>query len=1216
MKKSLQSKIINNRAVKKPNDNIDNVDNGDNVDVILLDKDDNRYDKKTDLEHALLRPDTYIGGIKRTEQEHWVYNSEKGSMELETLFITPGAFKVFDEILVNARDHSIRDSSVTRIKVDVDMDEKSITVYNNGNGVPIKIHSKFNQYIPFMLFGEFKTGENYNDDQDRIVGGRNGFGSTLTNAYSTLFQVETIDPERKLKWRQTFRNNLSVVEEPKITKFSGQPYTKIKFILDFDRLGMKDGIDSDFLKLIERRVIDIAGTSDKRLNIYFNNELVKVNNKTLKTFEQYMDLYIGKKSETKRIYKTLDNENTDHPEFQWQIGATFSDDGFKHTSFVNGTSTSSGGKHVDYIRKQISDKLRNKFKDKLRKDMNISSRKMTNYINNHLWIFVNAVVVNPTFSSQTKETLTLEPKDFKFKCTVPDKFVEDLDKRCGILAKAARLAEYKESETFIKTTSGKKQRNVKGIDKLEDADWAGGARSTECTLIITEGDSAKTFAMSGLSVIGRKKYGVFPIRGVPLNTRNASDKQIFNNKEINNLVKIIGLQRGKVYTDLSQLRYGCIMILTDQDLDGFHIKALLMNFIENEWPELLKFNGFIKTFLTPIIIATHAGQKKMFFTIQEYDLWKRTMGDASSGWKAGYFKGLGTSTPAEARSYFRDMEKYEREYFCENYKKTRQLFEDAFDNDRKKNKAAVRKTWLMNYDPDIGLDYTEKSFSYEDFVDKEFIHFMKYDTERNICNIVDGLKTSQRKILWTCKKIGLYNKPLKVEQLAGKVSEMSGYHHGEQSLKDAITGMAQNFVGSNIINLLYPSGQFGSRIAKGKDASSARYIFTKLNRIVTKLFPTQDDNVLNYLADDNGKSIEPVIYYPIIPMVLVNGCEGMGTGFSTSISCYNPKEIIENLLCLIDGKPTKEMTPFFNNFKGTVTKLENHKYECKGVWLRTDDNKIQITELPVGANKCPSFEKYKTFLEDVTIANNSCKCKKKCKKQCKKQFIKGFKAGYDDVKCDFQVIFPDKQKLDDLINSGKLETKLGLTNIISTSNMHGFDEKIHIRKFSTPKDIIKYFYQIRYAIYEKRKTFLIQELESKILKITEKLRFLKLFRLGKIKLADRRDPEITADLETLNFAKINENYSYLLSTPINQLSLTQMEKLTKQLTDRNAELIETRNASCKTIWKNELAELLGEIDFLYKENERLIYDNADNNKKKKKRKKAPKKKNSKKPKII
>lgn len=367
--------------------------------------------------------------------------------------------------------------------------------------------------------------------------------------------------------------------------------------------------------------------------------------------------------------------------------------------------------------------------------------------------------------------------------------------------------------------SGKKNAKLKGISKLEDANNAGTNKSINCTLILTEGDSAKSLAVSGLGVVGRDNYGVFPLKGKVLNVREATTKQIIENVELNNLIKILGLKYGKKYEsveDLKTLRYGRLMIMTDQDQDGSHIKGLIINFIHHNWPSLLRL-PFLEEFITPIVKATKGNKTENFYSLPEFEQWKTSTPNWQS-FRVKYYKGLGTSTSQEAKQYFSDMQRH-RVVF--NYDGNQDDF--AIELAFSKKHVDQRKEWLTSWMeeckrrrelglPEIYLyEKTTTKVSYSEFVNKELILFSNMDNERSIPSLVDGFKPGQRKVLFTCFKRN-DKKEVKVAQLAGAVAEHSAYHHGEVSLMGTIIGLAQDYVGSNNINLLLPNGQFGTRL--------------------------------------------------------------------------------------------------------------------------------------------------------------------------------------------------------------------------------------------------------------------------------------------------------------------------------------------------------------------------------------------------------------------
>ena len=564
---------------------------------------------------------------------------------------------------------------------------------------------------------------------------------------------------------------------------------------------------------------------------------------------------------------------------------------------------------MDYVANAIIKKIQTYMSTKgvKRKKMDLKPA----HIKENIFVFVRCTIENPAFDSQIKEYLTTPSTKFGSKCEVSDKFVEKLIKT-SLIDRAMKLSDFKDTIGLSKI-SGKKTTSIRGIDKLDDANKAGTAESLKCTLILTEGDSAKALAISGLSVVGRDYFGVFPLRGKILNVRDILLKRVSDNTEISNLVKIMGLKfdskknKSKEET-LKDLRYGKIMIFTDADVDGSHIKGLLMNLISIFWPELLEIPGFIISLATPILKVKKGKEVKEFYTMTEFNTWK-DMIDNLKAWDIKYYKGLGTSTSEEAKGYFTNFDNKSIAYIMNDPKdlKDSEDLDDAFNKDLSKDKielafdkkrAEDRKVWLKSYDKDNIIEQTQKKVFYHEFIDKELIHFSDYDCKRSIPCLCDGLKPSLRKIIYSCFKRNL-KKELKVVQLAGYISENSAYHHGEQSLYESIIGLAQDYVGSNNIELLEPKGQFGSRLAGGHDSASPRYIFTNLSELTFHIYNPLDNPLLEYNEDD-GMKIEPNWFIPILPLILINGTEGIGTGFSTKVPPHDPELIVKNLINMMD----------------------------------------------------------------------------------------------------------------------------------------------------------------------------------------------------------------------------------------------------------------------------------------------------------------------------
>ena len=599
------------------------------------------YQKLSQLEHILLRPDTYIGSTEKQPQLLWVHDGEK--MVYTTVTMAPGLYKIFDEILVNAADNKVRDPSMDTLKVDIDVEQGEIKILNNGAGVPVEIHKTEGIYVPELIFGNLLTSSNYNDKEKKVTGGRNGYGAKLANIFSTKFIVETCDGKRKRRYKQVFKNNMTEKGSPQMKECkASENWTCITFRPELSRFGMEQ-LEEDTIAVMRKRVYDMAGILGKSVKVYFNGQRLPI-----KDFQSYVDMYLGPRNAegaVPRVYERFGD--------RWEVCMAASDGQFNQVSFVNSICTSKGGTHVNYLADQVV-KYISEFLGKKHKQAGVKPFMVKNF----LWVFVNCLVENPAFDSQTKDTLTLRASAFGSKCDLPEPFLKKVS-NAGLTDAVLNFASFKANKELKKGDGAKRQR-LTGIPKLDDANDAGGRNSEHCTLILTEGDSAKSLAISGLSVVGRDKFGVFPLRGKLLNVRDASASQITANAEIQNIKQILGLQHGKKYEDTRSLRYGHLMIMTDQDHDGSHIKGLIMNYFHTFYPSLLKLPGFLVEFITPIIKVTKGKESISFYTMPEYERWKETSN--ARGWKVKYYKGLGTSTAAEAKEYFSKIASH-RKYF-------------------------------------------------------------------------------------------------------------------------------------------------------------------------------------------------------------------------------------------------------------------------------------------------------------------------------------------------------------------------------------------------------------------------------------------------------------------------------------------------------------------------------------------------------------------------
>jgi DNA topoisomerase-2 len=1132
-------------------------------DVILA----NKYQQKTDKQHILDNPDTYIGSVEQVDTDVWILNDSGDKIIQKNIRYIPGLYKLFDEGVVNCRDHVIRmqqavskntPNAIPVSYIDISIqDDGTIVMMNDGNGIDVAMHPEHKMWIPEMIFGHLRTSTNYDKSEKKIVGGKNGFGFKLALIWSTIGSIETIDHVRGLKYSQTFKKNLDEICAPEITKCKTKPYTKVTFTPDYARLGIP-GLTKDMLALLRKRVFDIAAVTDKSLKVKYNSNLLPV-----KTFTQYVDMYIGSKEESKRVYE--DSENG-----RWEYLVALSPmHEFQQVSFVNGIYTSKGGKHVEYILNQITKKM----VDYIEKKKKIEVK--PNSIKEQIILFLRCDIENPAFDSQTKDFMNTPSSKFGSSCLVSDKFIEKLAK-IGIMDAACAITEVKENKA-AKKTDGSKTKNIRGIPKLVDANWAGTEKSGQCMVIFCEGDSAKAGIVSGLSSEDRNTIGVYPMKGKILNVRGESVKKISENKEIAEIKKILGLETGRNYKDMTDiaksLRYGKVLFMTDQDLDGSHIKGLGINLFQTEWPSLCLVDGFIGFMNTPILKArkgSGAGAKELvFYNTGEYDEWKEL--NDTKGWNIKYYKGLGTSTGKEFREYFEKKKIVGLEH-------NGKLSDDAIDMVFNKKRSDDRKDWLEDYNRDSYLDTSKSSVSYDEFINQELIHFSKYDCDRSIPNVMDGQKTSQRKILYSAYKKNLTTE-IKVAQFSGYVSEHSGYHHGEASLNGAIVGMAQNFVGSNNINLLVPSGQFGTRLQGGKDSASERYIFTYLNKLTRLIFPEMDDHILKYL-DDDGQLVEPIFYAPIIPMILVNGAKGIGTGFSTDIMCYNPLTIIDYLKNKLSDLATTlfEFVPYYEGFQGQIEKIGEGKFLVKGKYEKLGTDKVRVTELPVGF----WTEDFKELLESLTESTD--KTGKKIV-----PLVKDYDDMSKDTNVDFTITF-QKGKLDELIASkadhglNQLEKTLKLYTTCSSTNMHLFDASDKLKKYANVPEIIDDYFETRLSLYQKRKDYMIATLSSELVVLSNKARYIKENLDGTIDLRKKKKEEVNVMLKTKKYHVINDDddYKYLTKMPMDSVTSENVDKLNKEHDTKQKELAKIQATTIQDMWNSEL-DVVKDVYVGYKE---------------------------------
>lgn len=1105
------------------------------------------YKKLQLREQILLRPDTYIGSTKRVKSDEnlWVLQDNKFIQKQVTF--TEGFIRLFVEIVSNAIDNVWRSVefgiSCKFIKIEINREQGVFKVWNDGKTIPIEKHKDENMYIPEMIFGHFLTSSNYDDTEERKTSGRNGIGGTCANLFSKVFEIECFHPDNGI-YKQTWKNNMTCVSTPVIsTVKSHYPktvengkngYTSVSYTPELSRFDMTK-IDEETMQVLEKYIIDTSMIVSKYgVKVFYNDKEI-----VMKGYKDYIKYYFEELPEELIILAEPDNICVLCP---------FTE--YTPISFVNGIFTKDGGVHVDAWCEQLFRPLVNKLNEKFEKKKKFDMRD----IKKHFFVFVNCFLDKPRFDNQNKTKLNSPTPSIEVKPSVINKLM-----KWDFMETLKESIKSKEIQNLKGETERK--RNTVKVEGLDDANLAGKAgKSQDCILCITEGLSAKTYVVKGMKygIFDKKGHdyiGVLPIRGKFVNVRNASVSTIIKNKEVKALIQALGLQHGVDYTkeeNKKKLRYGKFVAIGDSDADGLHITGLLYNFFDVLFPTLLKNNDFFYFMRTPIMkIADKKISKDFYFyqEAQQYILDKKPKKD-----NIRYFKGLGTSNNDDVKNDFgKKMVKLE----CTE--ESKELMNNIFSKDE----SDFRKDWLAKFDPKTNSPNNNDSMDVADFINKELITFSVEDCKRSLPCMLDGLKESQRKVLFAAIKRNLSytSKCLKVAQFAGYVAEHTSYHHGEQNLYDTITKMAQTYMGSNNIPLLYEEGAFGSLLEAGNDAASGRYIFTKLAKTTRYIFREEDDDFLENRFDD-GEVIEKKHYCPIVPYIIVNGCfSGIGTGWSCSVPPHNIKEVIVWIKYWLkreneDEEVDIELKPYFHNFKGKV-EVQGKKIITTGVITKKDKNYI-ITEVPVG-RKNMSITKLKEKLEELK----------------EEGFIKTIKDQSTENDVHFTISLIDTD-IDDTKGDGgekELIEKIGLCDCMHTSNMVLFDKNDKIKKYDSVNEIMKEFCQERYDMYKQRKQGILKAMKTELKYLKNKYRFIKEVVEGVINIKEQEDAALLEILEDRDYDLKEGKYEYLVSIQMRHITKTKINELDEQIKKLQDKINDYSKKTEKSIWLEELKEL-------------------------------------------
>ncbi len=1129
----------------------------------------------THQQHAYNISDMYIGCDEQVEREEFILDLETDKVVKATISLPEGVERLFLEIISNASDNVGRSR---RLGIDpgvitVTMDYHTITVTNQGKVIPIVLHEE-GMYVPELLFGTMLTSTNY--EGDRHEAGRNGLGAKLCNIFSKLFTVEVGDQNNGLHYSQVWRDNMLTREPPVIEKYNGTNFVKFSYTLDFERFGYTQYPDEAFF-LFARHCADISFTAkvvttfnETSFDLGFIKDYAKLYfGDSVKNSITHYEFEAGVETVTQKSGQIIAKDGYTLPRLELIVIDT-PDEG-ESVSFVNCMMTRQGGTHVQAAVKAVSTLVVGIVnKDNKPKKTDVKRPRITIAdVKPHISMVLSVRVVNPKFAGQTKSALTAPTP----KVTISEEELKPM-LRWRLLDRLFASLEAKQYNVLSKT-DGKKRRHV-ALLRGVDANEAGRDLSEQCGLFAVEGNSAMGYVNTMITNIpkGRDFIGTCPMKGKPLNVLNANALKIAENKEWCELKTMLGLREGVDYSseeEFSTLRYGYLVILADADDDGKHIAGIILLYFFCRFPSLLQ-RGFVYILNTPVLRATKGKQKLSFFSEAQYLLWKEETPNNNT-WKVRFHKGLGASNKDDIKEDT-IAPRYVSCVFDDTASESLHL---AFDKDLADRRKVWIARWTMSFDIE---EIKEQPIS--NFINKELIQYSVANLHRSIPSVMDGLKPSQRKIIWASLNDWTWTRgktyeELKIEDLVALVSKETKYHHGNASLVGTVVGMAHDFVGSNNLPYFTREGSMGTRIEGGKDAAQPRYVGTCPEKWVPYVFRKEDIPLLD-IIEEEGKKIEPKFLLPILPMHLINGANGIGSGWSSFIPCHSPVEVVEWLLNKLSGEEVStEVDPWYQGFTGTIQVITRKKGEEKPRTLNDEAaEELEEDEMPDDYHSRKAMvtsghfreEKGKIIVDELPIGRWTLKYRKWIEKLVLNKIISDFRedAGSSTDCVHFEIF--TKKSID--------EGSLWLTKSYGLSNMVLLGPTLVPQKFSSSVHLLETFFEERLPYYQKRKDYILDNLLKAMVILQQKAKFIQLVNAGTIEI--RNVPK-----DKLVWYMNEHELPVALSKQVraNDFSKEKVEILMQELEKRQKEYESVNSTLPEQMWIDDLLEFKGVYDKYY-----------------------------------
>ena len=1083
------------------------------------------------------RPDMYTGPKEPTEIGLvFALADQNAGSQVKALRdgepLSPIFTKLLDEVLVNASDECVRKKNAKQIYVDFDREQGKITVTNKGTGISVKPFNETGMLIPSVIFGEFRTSTNFKDTGQRTTGGRNGVGVKVVAVLSKIMEITTVDEEGR-KFEQTFSDGLKEKGQATVKKTRERPYTRVSFVPDYEWLGMrlppweKDSQPAVTTgKIVTARTIETAARLKGRATTFLDSAPITPICDFRTLGEAVWGEHIGS-----QIHSDLNIPGSSCYVFLRGDGDVDS------LGFVN-SARCSVGSHM-----RVADKIYAIIAEAATNRRGNSLTVRPSSVKELLGIIVDATVGDPAFTSQAKDALATPIRRLGYSTEVSEDLAKKI-KKCSAVEEVLRREASREVATLGRSITKTQKRAGVLVEKYDPAILAG---KGSCTLILTEGDSAKALATAGLSVIGRERFGIFPLRGVPLNLRNVSRKKVLENKEVLNVLRILGCDPAS--PSVASMRYDRIALFTDQDPDGSHIAALVINMFDVLFPNFLaKTPGFLARITTPLLKLTKGDEVLHFHSAQEFAAWE-SAGHSTSSFAMKYYKGLGTSTHREAKDLFRNLDSHVTALQHSGDACNESI--EAFFCDKR---VDTRKSLLgTSYDATTFVDWKLKAIPIYTFLYTDVVHFSRYHLSRAIPSVLDGLKPSQRKCVFFLLGEPKSNE-IKVAQAAAATAFKTKYHHGEESLVEATVALAQDHVGTNNVALCDPLGQFGTRNEPPKIHAAARYIFTRASVAARALFPSRDYPVLTSNVDE-GTATEPTAYVPVLPVVLLNGANGIGTGWSTSIPTFNPLDIANACECIARNEAWgAELAPFYEGFTGLVQKTDKG-WKTIGRFSRLANDTLLIEELPIG-------KWTETFLKEVKEMSVE-------RRKLSWPLVSNVWNESSENTVRVTIILAEKclhtKTDDDIINH------FGLCTNKNTSNMYLFDSEGSLRQYSSAEEILIAHSIARRELYCKRKKYEIGECTRQALLAREKSKFITEIIAGTLCIRGLPIAEVSSILAEKGFAPYKSGYSHLLSLPFASSTTERAAALEEEALRFENDLALLRSTNEDEMWIADIA---------------------------------------------